>query len=57
MTDSRTGQCDCCGADNVELSFCVAYGIETWSCAEGCERDPSINAGFRRGFATPRGGM
>lgn len=38
MTD-RTGQCDCCGADNVELSFSVAYGIETWSCVDGCDAE------------------
>lgn len=31
------GQCDCCGANDVELAFSIAYGIETWSCAEGCD--------------------
>jgi hypothetical protein len=33
------GPCDCCGADNVERSFSVTYGIETWSCTEGCRID------------------
>lgn len=34
----HVGQCDCCGKHG-ELAFSIAYGIETWSCAEGCEED------------------
>lgn len=30
------GTCDCCGAQNVELSRGEIAGLEAWSCAEGC---------------------
>jgi hypothetical protein len=45
------GQCDCCGANDVELSFSVAYGIETWSCTEGCDAPEGAEPleAYRRG--------
>ncbi len=39
------GQCDCCGRTG-ELSFSVAYGIETWSCADGCETATCTDCGI-----------
>lgn len=33
------GACDICDRQNVELSFCVFAGIETYSCSEGCDSD------------------
>lgn len=31
-----TGTCDICDARDVELAIIHEGGIETWSCAEGC---------------------
>lgn len=28
------GHCDCCDKGPRELSFVVAYGLETWACWE-----------------------
>ena len=33
----RLGACDICNAQNVEISFTVFAGLETWSCTEGCK--------------------
>jgi hypothetical protein len=38
------GSCDCCNAQDVELSFCIVTGIETYACAKcrGIDEDEEM---------------
>ncbi len=33
----KIGACDCCNAQDVEISFTVFAGLETWACTDGCK--------------------
>lgn len=34
MSEPVIGECDCCGAHDVNLTFVMAYGIETYACSK-----------------------
>lgn len=37
--ESKFKECDCCGEQKPQLTRCIAYGIETFACAE-CRSAP-----------------